>query len=730
MSGVEERRYLMLGVCGMGMAPLSVFLAGRGDQVIGVDDYPVKEVLDLLEKSAVQTRDHPLGLEKITDVVLSSALRRDVERVEQIKKEYPDANFWYRGELLAQISNQYKSIVVAGSHGKTSTAANLIYLAENVGLNCSYILGGLFKEDLRPPAKFVATDGYLILEVDESDRTIDGFSPYQTIITNLDLDHVDSYQNENELLETFASLVKRTEKSLFLGESNDVLEGAGENIDVQLVEGDGLVFDEQNWQLAKSAAHSLMVENEVHSGGWVPPKESLVKRRQDFWAINDDFQILADYAHHPTEVSALIKHTRNRFKEAEIRLVFQPHRYSRTKALKDDFVKALKDEKVFLIKEYGAFEKEDAEGSSESLRKALQEQKADVELVGSVSQLIRLIEKDFLAGEPVVWQFVGAGDIQFWTDYIVSHFQQRKEGFEPHWYQYLEARIGAKSFFSKEEPLKKKVTLNVGGSAEYYFEPANLADLQLALKTADQCGVNVRVIGKGSNLLIEEDTVEGLTIHLGKNPWNKIEQFSDLRTHVGAGVSLKALARHATKHGLGGLEFGDGIPGSVGGAARMNAGAMGQEFCDRIVELVALDLTGKVHRFSNEELNYSYRNCSSVEDLIVISVVVEATGKTDPNLIAQAIEANRSKRLASQPAEPSAGCMFKNPDGDYAGRLIETAGLKGVRVGNARVSEKHANFLVTEKHAKAEDVVSLLQHVKDRVKSVHGVTLEQEIKRF
>jgi UDP-N-acetylenolpyruvoylglucosamine reductase len=196
---------------------------------------------------------------------------------------------------------------------------------------------------------------------------------------------------------------------------------------------------------------------------------------------------------------------------------------------------------------------------------------------------------------------------------------------------------------------------------------------------------------------------------------------------VGAGLRLKNLCGLATKAGLVGFEFLEGIPGNVGGALRMNAGAMGGWMFDVVVEVNLVNFAGEMRTLRKEEMHVDYRHCAELHEAIAVGAVLRPAAQAEAESISRQIDTYRDKRQKSQPREPSAGCIFKNPPGDSAGRLIDQAGLKGERVGDAEVSPVHANFIVNRGHATSADVIALVRKVRTRVEAAHGVKLEREV---
>ncbi len=275
------------------------------------------------------------------------------------------------------------------------------------------------------------------------------------------------------------------------------------------------------------------------------------------------------------------------------------------------------------------------------------------------------------------------------------------------------------------EPMAKRTTLRVGGPAELLVEPRTEADLSTVLSLAATRSVPVTILGRGSNLLIRDGGIRGIVVSLGHAAFSRIEVKGD-RLHCGAGARLKLVSNAARDAGLTGLEFLEGIPGSVGGALRMNAGAMGAWTFD-VVELVRfMSREGIVEERPSAEVPVEYRACPLLRTHVALGAVL--VGKPAPvEEVRAKMEAGNRKRWESQPAQPSAGCIFKNPAESPAGKLIDELGMKGTRVGNAMVSDVHANFIVNLGGASAREVLELIEVVRSRVKEKSGIDLHTEV---
>lgn len=277
------------------------------------------------------------------------------------------------------------------------------------------------------------------------------------------------------------------------------------------------------------------------------------------------------------------------------------------------------------------------------------------------------------------------------------------------------------------EPMKKHTTFKIGGPADIFLKPTSIEELASAVKICNRHEVPYYIIGNGSNLLIEDAGYRGVIIQIGEN-FSAIKVEGN-RLVVESGALLLDIANTALAHSLTGFEFAHGIPGTLGGAVTMNAGAYGGEIKDVIVSSTVLDQEGNVQVLSKEELELGYRT-SRVQknNMIVLSATLElALG--DKTAIEETMKDLLQRRTDKQPLErPSAGSTFKRPEGHFTGKLIMDAGLRGYQIGGAMVSEKHCGFVVSDGTATFEDVIALIEHIRFTIKEKFNVVLEPEVR--
>ncbi|KXU35476.1 hypothetical protein AXK11_06225 [Cephaloticoccus primus] len=801
--GEPVRRIHAVGVAGMGLGPLAVYLARCGWLVSGEDDALDKappELRERLLEAGVTLGPLPDDCELL---VYSSAIsEKHAARVSAAARGLPCVR---RGELLAEVVRDKRLVAVCGSHGKTTTTAMLAAALRRANFGAGYVLGGLPAQRSFPLA---AAGDWIVAEIDESDGTITHFAPEITVCLNLDWDHVDQYRSEAELHAAFGALFQRTKRAVLINArcalSRELAAKASARVFTfgQSRTGHAADFSLEEWneQEAGSKAGGAQMQQLVLGGQFAISQAVLraigafnafnataalaaaqlmgaelspllladfsgVRRRQSLISDLGGVGMIEDYAHHPTEIRVLLGVLRNVLRRsvappnspprsARLFVVFQPHRYSRTAQFKRELAAALSiADEVFLLDVYGAGEAPSAGATSAELLGEFGAGPA-VHYCADDAALFAALDAaacasgDFLA-------FVGAGDVD-------RKGREWAAQWRTCWWDTLaaeaRARLSPETKLTREEPLARKSTMLVGGAARLYAEPQSVAELQALVRLAHARGVRVFPIGRGSNLIIPDEGVEGLVISLGHPGWATFElctadavdaeagapwsapaladflkssPAAKTLVRVGAGLRLKNLCGLAAKAGLPGFEFLEGIPGSVGGALRMNAGAMGAWIFDAVEEVEFVTLAGELVRRRASELHVGYRHCAELAaGAIATGALLRSGVPVDAESVSRQIDVYRKKRVESQPREPSAGCIFKNPEGDSAGRLIDAAGLKGLRVGGAEVSTVHANFIVNKAHATAAEVLELVRQVRARVQAVHGVLLEPEARLF
>lgn len=281
------------------------------------------------------------------------------------------------------------------------------------------------------------------------------------------------------------------------------------------------------------------------------------------------------------------------------------------------------------------------------------------------------------------------------------------------------------------EPMARHTTFRIGGPAECYVLPEDTAQLQAVLSLCRERSIPCNVIGNGSNLLVADEGIRGVVVRMEHAEWQRVgERDGKVLFRASAGMLFSSFAKAVCKEGFTGLEYATGIPGSVGGAVVMNAGAYGGEVKDSLVLAEVLTKDGRVISLTGEELELSYRHSNiDANGYTVLSATFAVSQADDPDAVAALVAELSEKRKEKQPLEyPSAGSTFKRPEGYFAAKLIDDAGLRGFSVGDAQVSAKHCGFVINRGNATAEEVLRLMEAVKKTVFEKFGVMLEPEVR--
>lgn len=289
----------------------------------------------------------------------------------------------------------------------------------------------------------------------------------------------------------------------------------------------------------------------------------------------------------------------------------------------------------------------------------------------------------------------------------------------------LRARLSPEARVRVREPLARYTTLRVGGPADLFVAPASEPDLAAVLQFCAAHGLPWRVLGRGSNVLVRDGGVRGVVVTLAHPAFCAVQVRGDA-IHAGAGARVKAVATAALQHGLAGLEFLEGIPGSVGGALRMNAGAFAGWTFAVLEQVRLMTPQGTVEERPAATVPVAYRHCPLFTTHIALGAVFRGRPEAAEAIRARLAEYSRH-RWQTQPREPSAGCIFKNPAALPAGRLVDELGLKGAGVGGARVSEVHGNFIVNTGTATARDILELIRRIRAEARARRGIALELEV---
>lgn len=294
-------------------------------------------------------------------------------------------------------------------------------------------------------------------------------------------------------------------------------------------------------------------------------------------------------------------------------------------------------------------------------------------------------------------------------------------------YEFLKQKL-KNSMIQKDEPMRKHTSFQIGGNADIYIKAKEIEDVKEVLLFAKENNIPLTVLGNGSNVLIKEKGIRGIVLSIGLDQYEIQKQQEKVFVTVQSGVKLGFLAQQLLKEEIAGFEFASGIPGTIGGAIRMNAGAHGKEMKDIVIHTTYLNENGEITILSNEEQQFSYRNSifGNLPGVILQTTLELEHGKKEK--IQDEMNEYASYRKEKQPiTKPSAGSTFKRGDGYITAKLIDACGLKGYQIGGAKVSELHAGFVINEQNATADDVLKLIEYMKEKVYEKFQIKIELEI---
>lgn len=280
----------------------------------------------------------------------------------------------------------------------------------------------------------------------------------------------------------------------------------------------------------------------------------------------------------------------------------------------------------------------------------------------------------------------------------------------------------------RDEPMSLHTSFKIGGTADFFVKPTKIEELKNILNLAKQNNIPVFIIGNGSNVLVRDGGIRGITIKPNFQDINIYEHDDSVEIVVGSGYPVSKLSRIACEKEIAGLEFLSGIPGTIGGAIRMNAGAYGSEMKDSVVETTYMDFDGNIHTINNEQQEFSYRNSIFSNKSVVILETKLSLNYGDKEAISNRINDITAQRKQKQPISmPSAGSVFKRGDGFITAHIIDEAGLKGFSIGDAEVSKLHAGFIINKGNATAKDVIELIEYIKKKIYDKYNFELELEV---
>lgn len=739
----------LIGVAGSGMSGIALLLIGMGHIVSGSDRVTSDETERMQGLGLIFSSPH--SAEAVTDVdlvVYSSAIRPSNEAF--AKATELGIRCIRRAECLAAVLATKKGILISGTHGKTTTSAMCAHVMRRGAARPSHYVGAEIPV-LGSNAHWDEEGDYMVAEGDESDGTLQLYTTEHTVILNVEEEHLDFYKNGIEDIKAvFRKAISQTKGSVIYCSECEVASSLSKEHHSSVSYG---------WKDADYTATNIHEQGgtvgfDVHYKGTllsrielgVPGRHNVLnslaaiavasltgveftdaasalttfagaKRRFETKYFSEKLRIVDDYGHHPTELAATLQTARS-LKPERIVVLFQPHRFSRTQKLSKEFGRVLQGaDAVFIADIYPASEDPIPGITGQTIVDAMAEfGDTPAKYVGAVETSHHSVGNSLRHGDLLIT--LGAGNVHEAGTKIARDIATLEE---------IERTAKSDLIkFSLYEPMKKHTTMLVGGPAQFWIEPKSFEACAAVVKYCRSRGLPIRFVGRGSNLLVRDGGIRGVVIHPSKGEFGEIS-VSGNTIKAGSGIRFKKLASVAAQHGITGFEWMEGIPGNVGGGLRMNAGAMGIETFDQVVDVTILDQEGEIRVRQRDEINASYRNVPELLSCFALSATFKGE-KSEPQPIAELMELSKNKRQGSQPVAASAGCVFKNPNKETpAGMLVDQLGMKNQSVGNARVSPIHANFIVNEGKAKAADVIELIESIRDKAREDRGIELDTEL---
>ena len=744
----------LIGVAGSGMSGLALLLLGMGHHVSGSDMVTSGETQRMQGLGLNFSSPHRADEVHAADVVVySSAVREEnVARAEARAQGIPCIR---RAECLAAILHTRQGVIISGTHGKTTTSAMCAHVLRRGGMMpCHYV--GAEIPVLGSNAHWEEDCEVMIAEGDESDGTLALYHPQHAVILNIEEEHLDFYRDIDHIKEVFTTLLDQTagNKIYFAGcpvatelcaSREGALSYGWDDADFtasEIHESGGMV----SFDVVKKGERLGRVElgipgrhNVLNALAAITVADTLkvdfqlvaralatfagARRRFENKYVSSQLRIIDDYGHHPTEVEATLQTARS-LKPGRLVVVFQPHRYSRTQKLADDFGKALQDADLVLVTDIYPASEMPIEGvTAQTIVDAIAAHgNIPAQAVGPIQHAHHVVGNALKSGDLLLT--LGAGNVheigtKIARDMAVIEEMTRccDEGST----QEEGASVKAKLY----EPMNRHTTILCGGPAQYWLEPHTFEAFSRIVKYCRDRGIPQRIVGRGSNLLVRDGGIRGAVIHPVGGDFSEVRVEGDVIVS-GVGARFKKIASVAAAHGLTGMEWMEGIPGNVGGGLRMNAGAMGIETFDQVVEVTFLDEDGEIRKRGAEEIKALYRNVPELRRNYALEASFQAES-SGPELIEERTQQSKQKRRSSQPIAASAGCIFKNPEQIPAGKLVDELGLKEASFGKAQVSSEHGNFIVNRGKASSSDVLGLIDHIRREAKAQREINLETEV---
>ncbi|MGI6495859.1 MAG: UDP-N-acetylmuramate--L-alanine ligase [Kiritimatiellia bacterium] len=777
--GASCRRAHAMGVCGVGVAGVAAWLARTGWKVTGCDADADGATADWLRRHGVEVfPGHDVshvdaGCDLLVRTAAVPADHPEVRRAVELGIPTPP-----RGIVLAALLDACRSIAVCGTHGKTTTTAFTARLLRALGEDAGWCIGGTAEGLDGFSGGGTHRGSIVVAESDESDGTLAAYHPYLLVVTNIGLDHMEHFADEAALLDCFATAARNTRHAVLFGADSrraakvaaaspvpSIGFGFAGSADLRAT---GLRLDATGttfslaWRgmplgdvridapgrhnvlnATAAAAAAIALGHEPHRvAAAMASLGGLPGRRFDTLVQAHGIRVVSDYSHHPDEIRALVEIARLQGAK-RILALFQPHRFTRTKALGRDFPAAFEGvDGLILAPVFAASEPPLDGGHATDLYRCFRESDAAPTplLAPSLDAARDFLRRTLREGDLLL--VIGAGNVAHTARDVAEAVRTGGIGGAtpiggggPEAPETLDSLAEALRSIPdlavvRDAPMGLRTGYGVGGKADFLVESESEEALSALLALLWKHGIPWEMLGAGMNRLVGDLGPGGVAIRLacpGAPPYELRDGGDgEVVASLGAAWSGPALLDRLERDGLSGLEFLEGVPGVLGGWLAMNAGAQGDEIGRHVARIRCLNADGRCGILSGDTMAYGYRHCGGLAGRIALSADIRLR-RAAPGVLRERRAAFRAKRIDLRGLR-TCGSVFRNPEGAPAGRMLDEAGCKGLRVGGAEVLERHANVIAAGEGATASDVLALMDIARRRVKAVFGVGLSPEVR--
>ncbi|MBA2289135.1 MAG: UDP-N-acetylmuramate--L-alanine ligase [Chloroflexia bacterium] len=776
-----------VGVGGVSMSGLAQILHAWGYTVSGSDRQasPVTEQL-ASQGIRVQIGHEQAELAGEADILVVTP-RAIPGAPEEIRVAVANgAQIVRRGQLLGMLANARTSIAVAGSHGKSSTSGMVTSALTEIGADPSYSVGAVVNSTGKNADS--GAGAHMVVEADEFDRALLWLTPDVAVITTISFDHPDVFADQAAYDQAFADFASQVRPGGTLIVSADDIgcqrllaqlsESHDRHVSIQTFGQDSGADwtyrrSGSHWEITSPDGRSLQVDLKApgrHSAAnataavmsmvalGVSTDDAIrgieaftgVGRRFELKGSVNGIDVIDDYGHHPDEISATIAGARDRYPDRRIVVLFQPHTFSRTAILLHEFATSLdRADLPVLLDIYPAGEVNTYGVTSHTIADGMAK---NAEVIATPDAAVRWLSGQLRSGDVIIT--MGAGDVTVVGDQLLEHLGDGREpaiaapAVKPRGTRPIRSggrkKIetiplpGTDANIQRDVDMSLHTTMRVGGSADLLFRASTPDLLEAALGWATTEALPVTVIGGGSNLLIGDGGIRGLVIVV-RTPGQKAEELLQVEEHddhvlltVGAQAPISWVGRYCAEQGWSGMDWAVGLPGQIGGATVNNAGAHGIEIKDHLVGVEVFE-DGDLRDYDTTWLTPSYRmtrvkGAARPRPWSILRSRFRLL-KGDPVALVALADDHARFRRETQPTGACSGSTFANPEGAYAGRLLEEAGLKGYQLGAMQFSPKHANWVINTGDGSARDAWALIQHARSVILDQYGIDLRLEVER-